>query len=109
MKLTHLTIATALLLSTGLLTQQSSALANQESLTPEQANRLSHDLIPSTPSQDFFQQGQQKTEREIERLLQRQNADSNEPLLRMNVDTQQEINRLPQIQPSNVLQQPQPK
>ena len=100
MKLTYTTVAIALLLSiAGLLSKPTVAVANQESLSLEQ---LSRDLIPTTPSQEFFQQGQQKIEREIFLLEQRQNAALSEPILKINVDTSTELDRLPQLQPSDL-------
>lgn len=108
MKSIYITTATAFLLSTiALLGEQTSAFAGQERLTPAQINRLSRDLLPTTPSQDFFQQGRQRIERELF-LNRRENAASTEPPLKINVDTQAEINRLPQLQPTD-LQQTQPK
>jgi len=102
MKLTYITITTALLLSiTGLLGEQTVAVANQESLS---LDHLYRDLVPTTPSQDFFQQGQQKIEREILFLEQGQNTTSTEPLLKINVDTQTQIERLPQLQPGDLQQ-----
>jgi hypothetical protein len=102
MKLTYITITTALLLSiTGLLGEQTVAVANQESLI---LDHLYRDLVPTTPSQDFFQQGQQKIEREILLLEQGQNTASTEPLLKINADTQTEIDGLPQLQPGDLQQ-----
>lgn len=102
MKLTYITLATALLFSiTALLGEQTVAVANQESKTLDQ---LSRDLIPTTPSQDFFQRGQQQLEREILLLEQRQNAAATEPLIKINVDTQTEIDILPQLQRGDLQQ-----
>ncbi len=102
MKLTRTTIATALLLSiVGLLGEQTSAVASSESLTPERANQLSRDLLPRSPSQEFFEQGRQRIERELLLLNQRQNASSTEPVLKINADTQAEIDRLAEPQRSN--------
>ncbi len=106
MKRTPITLATALLLlMAGLLGEQTSAIAGQESLTPAQINRLSRDLVPRTPSQDLFEQGQRRLETEIRLLNQRRNASSTEPILKINGDGQAEIDRLPQLQPSDLQQQ----
>ena len=106
MKISHISIATALLLSMPvLLSQQTSAVASQELQTLEQVNRLSRDLVPLP---DFFQEGREKFEREIQRLDQRQNASSTEDILKIHVNSQAEIDNLPQFKPSN-LQQPQPQ
>ncbi len=104
LRFTHITIAAAFVLSTvGLLSQQTSAASQESPLTPAQANQFSRDLVPSTPSQDFFRQGQQRIEREIQLLLQRRNA-SSEELLRINVNSQAELDRLPQLQQDNLPQ-----
>ena len=105
MKLTYTTLGIALLLSiAGLLGEQRAAVAGQESLTSLQANQLSRDLLPSTPSQDFFRQGRQLIEREILLLNQRQNAASTVPILKIDVEIQTEIDRLPQLKPSDLQQ-----
>ncbi len=105
MKLTYTTLGIALLLSTaGLLGEQRAAVAGQESLTQSQVNQFSRDLLPNTPSQDFFQQGRQRMEREILLLNQRQKAASTEPILKIDVEIQTEIDRLPQLKPSDLQQ-----
>jgi hypothetical protein len=106
MKISHISIATALLLSMPvLLSQQTSAVASQELQTLQQVNRLSRDLAPFP---DFFQEGREKFEREIQLLNQRQNASSTEDILKIHVDSQAEIDNLPQFKP-NHLQQSQPQ
>ncbi len=93
---TKVILAIACVISTaGLFGQPSSAWANSESpLTPAQAQRLSRDLIPSR-SQDFFQEGQERIEREIVILLQRQGSED-EPILKIRNNEINEINQLPQ-------------
>ncbi len=66
--------------------------------------QLSRDVAPFP---NFFQQGQESLDREIQLLYQRQNAPSassgeslSEPPLKINVNPQAERDRLPQIQPS---------
>lgn len=88
--------ATVLLLA-GLLAQQSSA-NSQSSLTPAQSARIARDLVPSQ-SQEFFRQGQEKLEREIQHLRQQQTASPESPL-KVNVNPQTELERLPQVQPT---------
>ncbi|HBB33569.1 MAG TPA: hypothetical protein DDZ80_22120 [Cyanobacteria bacterium UBA8803] len=105
MKLTYLTGATALLFLIELLSQPTSAVANPKPLTLEQAARFSRDL---TSYPDFFQQGQEKLEREIERLYQRQNAPS-ETQLQINDNVRDELEQLPQIQQNNFEPQSQPE
>ena len=101
LRLTPITITTALLLSAaGLLSQQNAAIAGFEGLTPEQANRLSRDLVPSN-SQKFFQQGQARIEQEIQRLDRRQRS-LNEPLLRTTQNPQEELDHLPQLKRDDV-------
>ncbi|MBD2203456.1 hypothetical protein H6G33_18670 [Calothrix sp. FACHB-1219] len=51
------------------------------SLTPAQTQQLSRDLVPHS-SQDFFRQGQELMEREIELLRQRQ-VSNDEPVLKV--------------------------
>jgi hypothetical protein len=105
MKLTYTTLGIALLLSiAGLLGEQTAAVAGQESLTQAQVNQFSRDLLPNTPSQDFFRQGRQRIEREILLLNQRQKAASTEPILKIDVEIQTEIDRLPQLKPSDLQQ-----
>lgn len=68
-----LTVATALVLtSVSSLSLQSPVAAQPQkpSLTPQQTQTFFNDLFPSS-SQDFFRQGREKLEREIEILTQR--------------------------------------
>ncbi|HEY9632515.1 MAG TPA: hypothetical protein V6D14_03860 [Coleofasciculaceae cyanobacterium] len=97
---TPITIVTATVsLLAGLLSQQASAWANSQSpLSPTQAAQLSRDLIPSQP-QEFFRQGQERFEAEIQNLIKRQTT-STEPPLEINVNPQVELERLPQVQPT---------
>ena len=104
MKITHVTTATGLFLSMALLlSHQTSAVANQELQTIEQLNRLSRDLAPFP---DFFQEGREKFEREIQLIEQRKNPASTEDILKIHVNSQAEIDNLPQFKPKD-LQQPQ--
>ncbi|QKQ77252.1 hypothetical protein [Nostoc sp. TCL240-02] len=83
-----------LLISTAfLLAVQSSANAEQPlpSLTPAQAQSLSRDLVPYN-SQDFFRQGKDSIEREIQILRQRQ-LRSIKPVLK--IESVQQIKRPP--------------
>ena len=106
MKINHVTITAALLLSIAvLLSQQTSVAASQRLEALEQVNRLSRDLAPFP---DFFQEGRDKFEREIQLIDRIQNDSSTEPLLKIHVNSQTEIDRLPQLEP-NDLQQSQPK
>ena len=97
---TYMTLAIAFVFSTAWLPEkQALAVENQEyPLTPAQAQQLSRDLIPS-PSQEFFQQGREMLEKEIRLLDQRQHT-STEPPLKINVEPQTELDRLPQLQPT---------
>ncbi|MCC5603096.1 hypothetical protein [Nostoc favosum] len=81
-----------------LLVIQTSANAEQPlpSLTPAQAQHLSRDLVPYN-SQDFFRQGKNSIEREIQILRQRQ-LRSIKPVLK--------INSLPQIKTPHTQQNP---
>ncbi|WP_226890072.1 hypothetical protein [Nostoc sp. MG11] len=75
----------ALLLSTAiLLVGQTHANGKQQfsPLTPAQTQNLSRDLVPFG-SQDFFRQGKDSIDREIQLLRQRQ-APSTEPVLKIN-------------------------
>jgi hypothetical protein len=79
--------AKALILSTVfLLAGQASAYAQQQlpSLTPAQTQRLSRDLVPFN-SQNFFNQGRDLIEREIQMLMRRQSS-LNKPVLKLNLD-----------------------
>ncbi len=89
---------TAFGFSTAFLLAGHSAVSAEQafpSLTPQQTQQLSHDLVPYN-SQRFFRQGQELIEREIQILRQRQ-LSTNEPVLK--------INLIPQVkkhpQPSN--------
>jgi hypothetical protein len=97
--LTSITTVTALVFSAAwLLGEQTAASAGQEAptLTPSQAQQLQRDLVPHN-SQDFFRQGQERIEREIQLLSESQRA-SSEPLLKINVNTQTPQDRLPLLQ-----------
>jgi hypothetical protein len=104
---TTITLAIACVISTaGSFGQPTSAWASQESpLTPAQAQRLSRDLVPSR-SLYFFQEGQERLEREILLLRQRQRLEQ-EPILqiRRNNDIDQlpqaDIESLPSLLPPN--------
>ncbi|MBD2524823.1 hypothetical protein [Nostoc sp. FACHB-133] len=76
-----------------LLAVQTSANAEQPlpSLTPAQAQSLSRDLVPYN-SQDFFRQGKDSIEREIQILRQRQ-LRSIKPVLK--IESVQQIKRPP--------------
>jgi hypothetical protein len=76
-----------------LLAVQTSANAEQPlpNLTPAQAQSLSRDLVPYN-SQDFFRQGKDSLEREIQILRQRQ-LPSIKPVLK--IDLVQQIKRRP--------------
>ena len=70
---------------------QTSANAQQRlpSLTPAQAQHLSRDLVPYN-SQDFFRQGKDSIEREIQILRQRQMR-SIKPVLKIDLIPQMKI------------------
>ncbi|QFS44552.1 hypothetical protein GXM_02027 [Nostoc sphaeroides CCNUC1] len=70
---------------------QTSANAQQSlpSLTPAQAQHLSRDLVPYN-SQDFFRQGKNSIEREIQILRQRQ-LRSIKPVLKIHSVPQKKI------------------
>ncbi|WP_251956255.1 hypothetical protein [Nostoc commune] len=85
-----------MLLSTAfLLAVQTSANAQQAvpTLTPAQAQHLSRDLVPSS-SQDFFRQGKDSFEREIQ-ILRRRKLSPIKPILKIDSVSQTEK---PQIQ-----------
>lgn len=85
-KLNHCIQLKILVFSTAfLLAAETSANAQQTipNLTPPQAQNLSRDLFPST-SQDFFRQGNNALEREIQLLRQRQ-LSSNKPILKIDL------------------------
>jgi hypothetical protein len=87
-KIKPLLVSTAFLLAV-----QTSANAQQSlpNLTPAQAQNLSRDLVPFN-SQDFFRQGKESMEREIQILRQRQ-LPSMKPILK--IDPVQQIKRPP--------------
>jgi hypothetical protein len=92
-KIKPLVVSTAFLLAI-----QTSADAEQPlpSLTPAQAQHLSRDLVPYN-SQDFFRQGKDSIEREIQILRQRQ-LRSIKPVLK--IDSVPQIKR-PNTQPKS--------
>jgi hypothetical protein len=77
--------------------------------TPAPTDQLSRDAAPFP---NFFQSGQENLEREIQLLYKRQNAlsASSEALaeapLKIKVNPQAELDRLPQIEPSDFQSQP---
>jgi len=77
-KVKSLVVSTAFFLAV-----QTSANAEQAfpRLTPVQAQHLSRDLVPHS-SQDFFRQGKDSIEREIQILRQRQ-LSSTQPILKI--------------------------
>jgi hypothetical protein len=79
LKITSIIFSTVLL--AGHTTSQTLA---QVPITPAQAQHLSRDLIP-TDSQDFFRQGRNNLEREIQALQTRL---APEPLLKINYEKQ---------------------
>ena len=88
MKLTFprfLAVNSLILSAAFLLSGQTSANAQQQftNLTPAQTQRLSRDLFPSS-SQDFFKQGNDLIEREIQILRQRK-LSSTEPVLKIDL------------------------
>lgn len=88
----YITTAISLGLSTaGLLSQQRAAIAGQEftALTPAQTEHLYRDLVPSR-SQDFFNEGRENFEREIQVLYQ-SHISGNEPILKV-----KEVPEIPQ-------------
>ncbi len=88
----YISTATVLLLSTaGLLSQQKAAIAGQKltALTPAQAEHLYRDLVPSR-SQEFFNEGRKRLEREIHFLYQ-SHISGNEPILKV-----KEVPQIPQ-------------
>ncbi|MEH1971073.1 hypothetical protein [Nostoc sp.] len=93
-KIKPLVVSTAFFLAV-----QTSANAEQAfpSLTPAQAQHLSRDLVPYN-SQDFFRQGKDSIEREIQILRQRQ-LRSIKPVLK--------IDSVPQIKRPNTQQKSQ--
>lgn len=65
--------------------------------TPTPVSQLSRDM---SRFPNFFQEGLEQREKEIQHLLDRQEA-ATEPALKNNVNPQAELDRLPQIQPSD--------
>jgi hypothetical protein len=96
MKPTRIITATALLLA-GFVGQQAPAVAGVERLTPEQVNCITRDV---TTFPDFYEQGREQFEQEIQRLQERQDTES-EPTLTINFDPQAEIDRIPQVSPDS--------
>ncbi|MEQ8970535.1 MAG: hypothetical protein RIE73_09075 [Coleofasciculus sp. C1-SOL-03] len=103
MKLTRLFIATTLVFAIGLWHQPEKAVADQESLNSEQFSQFIRAL---TTYPDFFQEGREQFEREIQRLYQRQNAE-HEMLLKINLDLEAQRESLQQIQPRDFPRVPQ--
>ncbi|MDZ7956441.1 MAG: hypothetical protein RMY34_00780 [Aulosira sp. DedQUE10] len=97
---TRFTKVTALGFSTAFLVAGQNAVNAQQipNLTPQQAQHLSRDLVPSS-SQDFFRQGQYMMEREIQNLRTRQ-VESNEPVLKINSIPQVKKDRPPSKNPN---------
>lgn len=85
-----------------LIVKQPAALGQVVS-TPTPASQLSRDM---SRFPNFFQEGLEQREKEIQHLLDRQEAAS-EPALKNNVNPQAELDRLPQIQPNNFPTPPQ--
>lgn len=79
-----------------LLGKQPTALSQVVS-TPAPEEQLSRDMAPFP---NFFQEGLKNRQKEIQTLLERQDA-STEPPLKNNVNPQAQLDRLPQIQPSD--------
>ncbi|WP_256973396.1 hypothetical protein [Nostoc sp. T09] len=89
--------------STALLLARQTAVNAEQAfprLTPQQTQHLSRDLVPYN-SQEFFRQGQELMEREIQLLRQRQ-LSANEPVLKVNLRPPVKKDRLPKNN-SNVL------
>lgn len=102
---TPITLAIALVCNLAwLVSEPTRAIASQEfRLSPSQANRLSRDLATPSPSQNFFHQGRERMEMEIRHLLHRQNA-ATEPPLKMDESINEQLERIPQLQPSELNQ-----
>ncbi|MEQ8963389.1 MAG: hypothetical protein RLP02_36715 [Coleofasciculus sp. C2-GNP5-27] len=98
MKLTRLLIATTLVFAIGLWHQPEKAVADQESLNSEQFSQFIRAL---TTYPDFFQEGREQFEREIQRLYQRQNAE-HEMLLKINLDLEAQRESLQQVHPRSL-------
>ena len=94
MKATFSTLAIAFVV--WLLIKQPTTLS-QVSSNPISDSQLSRNL---TPVPNFFQEGLKKTEVEIHLLIHTEDT-SREPALKNNVNSQAELDRLPQIQPSD--------
>ena len=92
------TIFTTLAIACGvwLIVKQPAALSQVPSpLAP--TSQLSRDM---SRFPNFFQEGLEDREKEIQHLLDRQEA-ATEPVLQNNVNSQAELDRLPQIQPND--------
>ena len=94
MKATFSTLAIAFVV--WLLIKQPTTLS-QVSSNPISDSQLSRDL---TPVPNFFQEGLKKTEVEIHRLIHTGDISAQHPL-NNKVNPQVELDRLPQIQPSD--------
>jgi hypothetical protein len=73
------------------------AAFSQVASTPTPASQFSRDM---SRFPNFFQEGLEHREKEIQRLIHRQEA-ATEPSLTNNVNPQAELDRLPQIQPND--------
>lgn len=93
---------TALGFSTAFLLAGQNAVNAQQipSLTPQQAQHLSRDLVPSS-SEQFFRQGQYLMEREIQNLQTRQ-LEPKEPVLKINSIQQIKKDNLPSKNPNTL-------
>lgn len=102
---TPITLAIALVCNLAwLVSEPTRVIASQElRLSPSQANRLSRDLATPSPSQNFFHQGRERMEMEIRYLMHRQNAVT-EPPLKTDESIKQQLESIPQLQPSNLNQ-----
>lgn len=102
---TPITLAITLLCNLAwLVSEPTRAIASQEfRLSPSQANQLSRDLATPSPSQNFFHQGRERMEVEIRHLMYRQNA-ATEPPLKTDESIKEQLERIPQLQPSDLNQ-----
>ncbi|MBD2339614.1 hypothetical protein H6G64_21815 [Calothrix sp. FACHB-156] len=93
---------TALGFSTAFLLAGQNAVNAQQipSFTPQQAQRLSRDLAPSS-SEQFFRQGHYLMEREIQNLRLRQ-LEPREPVLKINSIQQVKKDNLPSRNPNTL-------
>lgn len=88
----------SLFLSYSLACQASAVAPVSVAMSPgEQFEQLANDLY-SYPN--FFEEGQEQFEREVQRLQQEQ-IDSSEPSLKIDTNLQGEIEQLPQLQPND--------